>query len=184
VTVLQLANHNGKPITMGHPKPDDGTLTLMIAPDGAARMVVWNNQHPEPGFGILPDGSLGGFGFDKYFLGASTAKPIVDQLIATGTVHRAILGVMMREVSRDDSFRRDHPALGQAPAIRIMSVLDGSAAARGGVQVDDLILSVDDQLVGDAPTFGAVIATRTGDTILKVLRGSQTIQLTVHLEPR
>jgi S1-C subfamily serine protease len=65
-----------------------------------------------------------------------------------------------------------------------MSVLDGSAAARGGVQVDDLILSVDDQLVGDAPTFGAVIATRTGDTILKVLRGSQTIQLTVHLEPR
>jgi S1-C subfamily serine protease len=184
LTVVQLANHNGKPVAMGHPKPDDGTLTMVIAPDGAAKLVVWNNLHPEPGFAILADGSIGGFGFDKYFLGASTAKPIVDQLIATGTVHRAQLGVWMQEVTRDDAFRHLHPTLGLAPAIRIVSVVESSAAARGGLKADDLILAIDDQLVGDAPTFAAIIATRSGEAVLKVLRGNQTIHLTVNLEPK
>jgi S1-C subfamily serine protease len=184
LTVIQLASHNGKPVAMGHPKPDDGTLTLVIAPDGTAKLVVWNNQHPEPGFAIVPDGSLGGFGFDKYFLGASTAKPIVDQLIATGAVHRAQLGVWVQEVGRDDALRRQNSVLGLAPAIRVISVLDNSAAARGGVKVNDLVLAVAGQPVGDAPTFAAVIATGSGDTTLKILRGTQMLQLTVNLQPK
>ena len=102
LTVLQLATRNGAPAPLGHRRPEDGVLTLAIAPDGAAKLVVWNNQHPEPGFAILTDGSVAGFGFDNHFLGASTAKPIVDQLIASGEVHRAALGVWAQEVGKDE----------------------------------------------------------------------------------
>ena len=48
-------------------------------PAMAGKMVVWTNQHPEPGFAILTDGSVAGFGFDGHFLSAAAAKPIVDQ---------------------------------------------------------------------------------------------------------
>ena len=59
-----------------------------------------------------------------------------------------------------------------------------SAAARGGVKVNDLVLAVAGQPVGDAPTFAAVIATGSGDTTLKILRGTQMLQLTVNLQPK
>jgi hypothetical protein len=184
LSVLQLADHSGTPAALGHRRPEDGTLTLVIAIDGGARMAVWNNQHYETGFAILPDGAVAGFGFEHGFLAAATAKPIVDQLIATGEVRRAILGVVTQEVDRDDGLRRQRPQLGSSPAIRIVAVQKGSAAERGGIQADDLILAIGDQAVGDAPTFAAVIATRTGDTTLKVLRGNKTLELTVNLQPK
>jgi hypothetical protein len=184
LTVLQLADHSGTPAALGHRKPEDGTLTMVIAIDGGAKMVVWNNLHYETGFAILPDGAVAGFGFDHGFLGAATAKPVVDQLISTGHVHRAILGVVTQDVDRDDGLRRQRPELGTGPAIRIIAVQKGSAADRGGIQAEDLILAIGDQAVGDAATFAAVIATRSGDTTLKVLRGEKTIELTVNLQPK
>jgi len=184
LTVLQLETHTGTPAPLGHRRPEDGAMTLSIARDGGARLVVWNNQHPEPGFAVLADGSVAGFGFDNHFLGASVAKPIVDQLISTGQVHRAVLGVLTMEVGRDDPLRRQRAELGASPAIRIIAVQDGSAAARGGIRKDDLVLSIGDQPVGDAPTFAAIIATRSGETTLIVLRGRQIIPLTVNLQPK
>jgi hypothetical protein len=184
VTVLQLATRTGTPAPLGHSKPDDGELTLSIATEGGAKLVVWNSQHPEPGFAILPDGSVAGFGFGGHFLGASTAKPIVDQLIATGEVHRAVLGVLTVEVSKEDPLRRQRTELGTSPAIRILKVQQDSAAARGGVQPDDLVLTIGGDIVGDTPTFAAVIATRRGETVLRVLRGSKVVELTVNLQPK
>jgi hypothetical protein len=183
LTVLQLKDHSGTPAALGHAPPQDGELTLMIARDGSARLVIWNNLHPEPGFAILPDASIAGFGFDRHFLGASTAKPIVDQLIQYGQVHRAKLGVMAMEVDRDDALRRQRPELGNSPAIHITAVQKGSPAETAGMRPDDFVLSIGDQPVGDAPTFAAVIATRSGNTSLKILRGDKTIELTVNLQP-
>jgi S1-C subfamily serine protease len=184
LTVLQLKNHTGTPAALGHSRPEDGSLTLVIATDGGARLLVWNGQHPEAGFAVLPDGAVAGFGFNQHFLAAATAKPIVDQLIATGEVHRAILGVLMKAVDRDDALRHQRQALGTSPAIRITAVQEGSAAAQGGLQIDDLILSIDDQPVGDAPTFAAVIATHRGQTTLKVLRGEKAMDVVVNLQPK
>jgi hypothetical protein len=184
LTVLQLENHSGTPAALGHHRPEDGSLTLSIARDGSAKLVVWNNQHPETGFAILPDGSMSGFGSNGYFLGASQAKPVVDQLIATGEVHRALLGVLTQEVGKEDPIRHQHPSLGNSPAIRIVQVREDSAASRGGIQPEDLILKIGDEPVGDAPTFAAVIASKSGQTVLHVLRGDKMIELTVNLEPQ
>ena len=148
----------------------------------ARKLVVWSNQHPETGFAILTDGSMAGFGSNGYFLGASQAKPVVDQLIATGQVHRAILGVLTQEVGKEDPIRHQRSMLGTSPAIRILRVREDSAAARGGIQPEDLILKIGDDAVGDPPTFAAVIASKSGETILHVLRGDKMIEITVKLE--
>ena len=184
LTVLQLTSRRGTPAPLGHRRPEDGALTLAITSNGEAKLVVWTHQHPEPGFSVLADGSVAGFGFGGHFLGASTAKPIVDQLIATGEVHRALLGVVTQEVGNDDPIRRLQPELGSSPAIRIIAVQDGSPAARGGIAGGDLILTIGDEAVGDPPTFAAVIATRRGETSLRVLRGSKVIELTVNLQAK
>jgi len=184
LTVMQLEKHSGTPAALSHNRPEDGVLTLAIARDGSAKLIVWNNQRTEPGFAILTDGSVAGFGFENTFLGASTAKPVVDQLISTGEVHRAILGVVDQEVTKEDPVRRLHRELGTLPAIRILIVQDGSAAARGGIEPDDLILKIDNEPVGDPSTFAAVIAAKHGNSVLHVLRGEKELDLTVSMVPR
>ncbi len=183
LTVLQLENHNGPPATLSPRRPEDGVLTLVVAPEGGSRLVVWTNAHPEQGLVLMADGSVGGFGFEGGFLGAAECKPIVDQIIATGEVHRAVLGVMVREVHKDDVLRQSLPALGSRPAIRVLRVDANSAAQRGGLRAGDLILAIADQPVGDAPTFAAVIATRRGKTDLQVLRGDAVQTFNVDLQP-
>jgi PDZ domain len=184
LTVFQLDDHSGTPVKLARTRPDDGQLTVVVAPEGGARLVVWTNLHPEPGLIVDPDGSIAGFGINGQFLGAASCKPIVDQIIATGEVHRAVLGVKVREIRKDDVLRQQTPALGVRPAIRVEEIDANSAAANGGLQVGDLILAVAGEPVGDGPTFAAVIATRSGKTKLQVLRGSESLNLTVELLPK
>jgi len=184
LTVLQLDNHGGQPAVISPRRPDDGALALVVAPEGGARLVVWTNTHPEPGLVVMPDASVAGFSFNGTFLGAAACKPIVDQIIATGTVRRAVLGVQVREVGKDDAMRQQLAALGSQPALRVEEVVAGSAAQRGGMRVGDLILAIAGEAVGDAPTFAAVIASRSGTTELRVLRASEVVNLNVDIQPQ
>jgi serine protease DegQ len=156
----------------------------VMTADGAARLVVWTNQHPESGLVFTPDGSIAGFGFNDRLLTAAACKPIVDQIIATGQVRRAVLGVWVREVRKDDPLRQSTPQLGAKPAIRIDSVEPNSAAQLGGLRPGDLILAVGGESVGETETFAAVTATRSGKTDLQVLRDSDLLTLSVDLQPR
>jgi hypothetical protein len=47
-----------------------------------------------------------------------------------------------------------------------------------------LILAVAGEPVGDPPAFAAVIAARSGQTAFTVLRGAETINLSIDLEPK
>jgi S1-C subfamily serine protease len=91
--------------------------------------------------------------------------------------------VYVREVHKNDPARAQIAALGDAPALRVLEVTAKSAAEKGGLKPDDLILAVDGQPVGDAPTFAAVIAARSGITPLTVLRETETIRLSVEMKP-
>ena len=182
ISVLQLSQFPPQPVRLAPTRPDDGTLTLMIMPDGSSRLVVWNNLHVENGLIVMPDGAIAGFGFDGQFLGAAACKPLVDQIVATGEVHRAVLGVRVQEVTRDAGVRQQLPELGNRPAIAVLQVDPGSAADHGGLREGDLILTIDAEPVGDGPTFAAVIAARRGTTPLSVLRHGQVIELSVELK--
>lgn len=80
------------------------------------------------------------------FMGLSFAIPIevamgvADQLKATGKVARGWLGVVIQEVNKDlaESFGLEKPA-----GALVAQVLDGGPADKGGLQVGDVILSLD-----------------------------------------
>jgi len=82
------------------------------------------------------------------FMGLSFAIPIdvaldvADQLKAGGKVNRGWLGVVIQEVSKDlaESFGLDKPA-----GALVAQVLEGGPAAKGGLQVGDVILSLNGQ---------------------------------------
>jgi S1-C subfamily serine protease len=157
---------------------------MVMGADGGARLVIWTGQHPEPGLIVKPDGSIAGFGFNNGLLTAAACMPIAQQIIATGQVHRAVLGVWVREVPKDDALRQSTPALGTKPAIYIENVEANSAAQAGGLRTGDMILAVGGEQVGETETFAAVTATRSGKTDLQVLRDSAVLTLSVDLQPR
>ncbi|MFC0711610.1 DegQ family serine endoprotease [Azorhizophilus paspali] len=80
------------------------------------------------------------------FMGLSFAIPIevamgvADQLKATGKVARGWLGVIIQEVNKDlaESFGLDRPA-----GALVAQVLEDGPADKGGLQVGDVILSLD-----------------------------------------
>lgn len=84
------------------------------------------------------------------FMGLSFAIPIdvamnvADQLKKTGKVDRGWLGVVIQEVNKDlaESFGLDRPA-----GALVAQVLDNGPAAKGGLRVGDVILSVNGQPV-------------------------------------
>ena len=185
LTVFQLADHSGHPAALAERdadagRPADGSLTMVVAPEGSARLTVWTAASADTGLVLRPDGTFAGFGFADDFLPAATARPIVDQLLATGTVRRPKLGVAGFPVRRAELFVDPaHPGGGPA-AVAVSSVDPASAAARAGIQTGDVILSVAGQSVGPR-TFAAVIAARRGATVVRVRRGADMIDLTVDL---
>ncbi|MCY1349451.1 Periplasmic serine endoprotease DegP [compost metagenome] len=118
------------------------------------------------------------------FMGLSFAIPIdvamgvADQLKAEGKVSRGWLGVVIQEVNKDlaESFGLDKPA-----GALVAQVLEGGPAAKGGLQVGDVILSMNGQpivLSADLPHL--VGALKPGSKIdLDVVRGGTRKTLTM-----
>ena len=82
----------------------------------------------------------GGFMGLSFAIPMSVAMDVADQLKATGKVSRGWLGVVIQEVNKDlaESFGLDKPA-----GALVAQVLEGGPAAKGGLQVGDVILSLD-----------------------------------------
>jgi S1-C subfamily serine protease len=135
------------------------------------------------GLNTLGGGSTGqgmqaqGIGFS---IAMSTAKPIADQLVATGKVEHPYLGA-------------DYVALNPALAARnnipvpygdyITGIASGSPAAKANLQKDDIITQANGQdLTGDSDLALIIHAHKPGDELtLTVRRGSQTMTVTVTL---
>ncbi|WP_263146805.1 DegQ family serine endoprotease [Pseudomonas sp. RIT-PI-AD] len=120
------------------------------------------------------------------FMGLSFAIPIdvalsvSDQLKADGKVSRGWLGVVIQEVNKDlaESFGLEKPA-----GALVAQVLEDGPAAKGGLQVGDVILSLDGQPIimsGDLPHL--VGALKPGATAnLEVVREGtrKTLKMTI-----
>ena len=118
------------------------------------------------------------------YMGVSFAIPIdvamgvADQLKKDGKVSRGWLGVMIQEVNKDlaESFGLDKPA-----GALIAQVEEGGPAAKGGVQVGDVILQVNGQpvvLASDLPHL--IGALKPGEQAsLQVLRDGDRDSLSV-----
>lgn len=124
------------------------------------------------------------------FMGLSFAIPIdvaidvSDQLRVNGKVSRGWLGVAIQEVNRDlaESFGLERPA-----GALVAQVMDGGPAAKGGLRVGDVILSVDGSAIDMSADLPHMIGTIKPDTKAKlgIVRDGEraTISVTIGALP-
>ena len=135
------------------------------------------------GINTLVAGSAGpglqaqGIGFA---ISINTAKPIADQLVATGKVIHPSLGI---------SYVPLNPAISamlgvqEKQGVVVTNVTANSSAAQAGLQPRDVITKIDGQALQDDSALSMIIHThKPGDTLtLTVMRGSQELTMKVTL---
>ncbi|MFC3609154.1 DegQ family serine endoprotease [Stutzerimonas tarimensis] len=122
----------------------------------------------------------GGFMGLSFAIPIDVAMDVADQLRAEGRVTRGWLGVVIQEVNRDlaESFGLDRPA-----GALVAQVIAETPAAHGGLQVGDVILSVNDAPVimsGDLPHLIGVLKPGS-EARLEVVRGGERQRLSVEV---
>ncbi len=125
----------------------------------------------------------GGFMGVSFAIPIDIAMDIADQLKATGTVERGWLGVEMYPPFNDNPELAQSMGLDRAEGALVARVFDGSPAADGGIQTDDIILEFNGHPVrrySDLPPLVGQV--RPGTTVeVDVLRGGkrQTLDVTI-----
>ena len=124
-------------------------------------------------------GSLG-IGFA---IPASTARSVMEQIVASGSVTRGWVGVEVQELTPELAESFKYPMSGGA---LIAGVMRGSPADRGGVRPGDVLLEVDGKKVKDASGMLQLIAALVPgqQATLKVYRGGGERDVVVNVGKR
>jgi S1-C subfamily serine protease len=118
-----------------------------------------------------------------FAISIATAKPIADQLVATGHASHPYLGVEQIPLNPVIASRLGATA---KSGVVIVTVDPGTPAAAAGLRSRDIITAIDGVAVADDSAFAKIIDShRPGDTItLTVARGRQTVELKAQLAER
>jgi S1-C subfamily serine protease len=129
---------------------------------------------------IPPEASAVSIGFA---IPSPTVKTVVEQLIETGRVEHAFLGVAPRPLTPEIASQL---GINADEGILIFDVPAGSAAANAGVQPGDVLLEIDGTPVASVEDlYAALREKKPGDQVtLKVLRAGQETTLTATLDSR
>ncbi len=116
---------------------------------------------------------------------ASTVTRVAEEVLATGRVHRAWLGVGMQQVALPEAMRRLAAGTGDRGLI-VVSVQADGPAAQAGVLLGDVLVTLDGGPTGDLDAVQAALARkRAGDTVsATVIRAGAPRQLTITLGER
>jgi S1-C subfamily serine protease len=162
-----------------------GTLTELIQTDAAI--------NPGNSGGALVDAEgrvigintaiLSGSGTNDgvgFAVPAPVVRDITDQLIATGTVRRAVLGVAGQDV--DPRVAAAYGLDEEAGAL-LLRIEPGSSAAEAGLEPGDLVTAVDGGAITSMAELAVAIRERDpGDQLrLEVVRSGETLELTATL---
>jgi S1-C subfamily serine protease len=121
-----------------------------------------------------------GIGFT---ISIAAAKPIADQLVATGQATHPYIGVQQIPLNAVIASRLGSDTKN---GVVIVGVGPGTPAAAAGLRPRDIITAIDSTQVIDDSVFAKIIDShKPGDTIdLTVVRGKQTIHITATLAKR
>jgi serine protease DegQ len=124
-------------------------------------------------------GSLG-IGFA---IPATTARQVMDQIIATGSVTRGYIGVEPQDLTPElaEAFR-----LPRKDGAIIAGVMRGGPADRAGVRVGDILVDVDGHAIPNTATMLNVIAQlEPGSTVtFRFLRDGATVRVPIRIGKR
>src|SRR5213595_859610 len=124
-------------------------------------------------------GFYAGYGFA---IPMNLARTVMDQLVKTGRVERAVMGVAIHDARQEDA---DAVGLKQISGVVVDSYTsDDSPARKAGIQPGDVIIAVDGQPVDNTPQLQQRVAfKKPGETVeVTVLRqGGEKKTVTVRL---
>ncbi|MCC6611611.1 MAG: trypsin-like peptidase domain-containing protein [Burkholderiales bacterium] len=93
---------------------------------------------------LSPTGGSLGIGFA---IPVSTARSVMEQIIATGSVTRGFIGIEANELARDLAESMKLPG---GAGVQITGLVPDGPAARAGAKVGDVLLAIDGRPVSDA----------------------------------
>ncbi len=113
----------------------------------------------------------------------NTAKQITEELLTTGHIRRAWLGIASRDV---DSYLAYSLNLPTNEGIFVARIGPGSPADRAGLERGDIIVAVDERAVASRDDLNAILAKkRPGDrAVITVYRGRRQARIPVILGER
>ncbi len=129
-------------------------------------------------FLVSPSGTFSGMGFA---IPSQIAKPTVDTLIRYGKVEHGRIGISVVDVTPENAkFFDESNAVGAV----VSQVEADSPGAKAGLEVGDVITSVDGQKVNDAGELQVLVGQKAPGTkvALEVLRNGKSMNFTVTLE--
>lgn len=120
---------------------------------------------------ISPSGASVGIGFA---VPASTAQPIVEQLLKYGETRRGWIGVRIQTVTPDIA---ESVGLGPARGALIAGLTEGGPAAAGGLEPGDVVLAFDGHPISTMRDLPRMVAgTEIGSTVeLQIFRDGETL---------
>ncbi len=109
------------------------------------------------------------------------AKSIMNQILQFGEVKRGLLGVSISDFNADSA--KAYGVDGTAEGALVQEVVDGSAAEKAGIEVGDVIVSIDGQRIKGATDLRNTVGLkRSGDTVrVEALREGKRRQFTAKL---
>lgn len=122
----------------------------------------------------------GGYMGIGFAIPVNLIQDVVGQLVEHGEVRRGLLGVRIDDL---EPLVAEAMGLDNTQGVLITFVMEGRAAEKAGVEVDDVILEVDGQLVRDSTELRSLIG-RTAPGVeveLQVLRSGKKKRIKVEL---
>jgi len=125
-------------------------------------------------------GSYAGYSFA---IPVNLVKKVYADLKQSGQVHRGYIGVSLKEI---DGKLADEKGLKDTQGVYVANVMDNSAAAKGGIQSNDIIVAIENVPVNGASQLQEVIATKNPGEKIKIslIRDNKPIELYVVLKEK
>jgi hypothetical protein len=180
VTVLRCDQPVGRPVKIARVRPTEGTLLVAIWGD-ESRLMVWTGSGRESGVVIMPDGSVGVLRGGR-FLGGPGYEKLATDLIDSGEVHRAKLGLMVGELPPQQHERLNRLRIVDRPGLIVTKVTPDSPASRADVRAGDILVSINGYAVPDLTAIAAVLTEARGKASVVLGRDDQKVEVTVELE--
>ncbi|MBR5925876.1 MAG: trypsin-like peptidase domain-containing protein [Firmicutes bacterium] len=115
----------------------------------------------------------------------NTAKPIVEQIKATGQFVRAYLGIRGVGLGEQSQYSTEQleKEFGTSDGVYVSALIEGGGAEKAGLQEGDIILSVDGTAVNTMNKLNTIlISHKVGDSVeVSYIRGGKTATVSVTL---